>query len=103
MRVDVAADAGTLAFVQPMHASSLIFLVGGGRAPLYPANKVILWDAAAQREVAELEFKERVRGLATRRNWLVVAFKRRVVAFEVGAQVVRRGEWETAENERGEW
>lgn len=86
-----------------MHASSLLFLVGGGRAPLYPANKVILWDAAAQREVAELEFKERVRGLASRRNWLVVALKRRVVAFEVGPRVVRRGEWETTENERGEW
>ncbi|KAG8704465.1 hypothetical protein FRC09_003512 [Ceratobasidium sp. 395] len=98
---DISADAGTLAFVQPMHASSLLFLVGGGRAPLYPANKVILWDAAAQREVAELEFKERVRGLATRRGWLVVALKRRVVAFEVGARIVRRGEWETAENERG--
>lgn len=86
-----------------MHASSLLFLVGGGRAPLYPANKVILWDAAAQREVAELEFRERVRGLATRRGWLIVALKRRVVAFEVGDRVVRRGEWETVENERGEW
>lgn len=98
---DVPDNAGTLAFVQPMHASSLLFLVGGGRAPLYPANKVILWDAAAQRDVAELEFKERVRGLATRRNWLVVALKRRVVAFEIGARIARRGEWETAENERG--
>ncbi|CUA69340.1 SVP1-like protein 2 [Candida glabrata CBS 138] [Rhizoctonia solani] len=98
---DVPADAGTLAFVQPMHASSLLFLVGGGRAPLYPANKVILWDSVTQREVAELEFKERVCGLVTRRNWLVVALKRRVVAFEVNDHVERRGEWETAENERG--
>ncbi|QRV72523.1 WD repeat protein [Ceratobasidium sp. AG-Ba] len=98
---DISVDAGTLAFVQPMHASSLLFLVGGGHAPLYPANKVIVWDAAAEQEVAELEFKERVRGLATRRGWLVVALKRRVVAFEVGTRVTRRGEWETAENERG--
>ncbi|KAG8682451.1 hypothetical protein FRC11_014858 [Ceratobasidium sp. 423] len=101
MTLDIPADAGTLAFVQPMHASSLLFLVGGGRAPLYPANKVILWDSVTQCEVAELEFKERVRGLVTRRNWLVVALKRRVVAFEVNAGVERRGEWETAENERG--
>ncbi|KAJ1308811.1 hypothetical protein OPQ81_004499 [Rhizoctonia solani] len=98
---DVPTDAGTLAFVQPMHASSLLFLVGGGRAPLYPANKVIMWDSVTQREVAELEFKEQVCGLITRRNWLVVALKRRVVAFEVNNRVERRGEWETAENERG--
>ncbi|KAF8743419.1 WD40 repeats protein, partial [Rhizoctonia solani] len=98
---DVPDDAGTLAFVQPMHASSLLFLVGGGRAPLYPANKVILWDSVTQREVAELEFKERVCGLVTRRNWLAVALKRRVVAFEINSNIERRGEWETAENERG--
>ncbi|CAE6437847.1 unnamed protein product [Rhizoctonia solani] len=98
---DVSTDAGTLAFVQPMHASSLLFLVGGGRAPLYPANKVILWDSVTRREVAELEFKEQVCGLATRRNWLVVALRHRVVAFEVNSGVERRGEWETAENERG--
>ena len=84
-----------------MHCSNILFLVGGGPSPLYSPNKVIVWDDALGREVAELEFRERVRGLACRRGWLVVALRRRVVAFEVGTTITRRQEWDTNDNQRG--
>ena len=93
---------GTLVAAVPLHSSSLLFLLGGGRSPRYPPNKVILWDEAAGQEVAELEFREKVRGLACRRGWLAVALRRRVVAFEVGEVVTRYGEWDTDDNPRGE-
>ncbi len=86
-----------------MHCSSLLFLVGGGRDPRYPPNKVIFWNDALGKEVAELEFREKVRGLACRRGWLAVALRRRVVAFEIGESVKRYGEWDTYENTRGEY
>ncbi|CCM04827.1 uncharacterized protein FIBRA_07020 [Fibroporia radiculosa] len=92
---------GTLSAVIPLHTSSLLFLIGGGRSPRYPPNKVILWDDARGREVAELEFRERVRGLACRRGWLVVALRRRVVVFQIGEVVTRFGEWDTCDNPRG--
>ncbi|KAH8118589.1 WD40 repeat-like protein [Phellopilus nigrolimitatus] len=95
------AEDGTLTTVLPMHTSSLLFLVGGGASPRYPPNKVVVWDAARAREVAELEFRERVRGLACRRGWLVVALRRRAVAFEVGAAITRVQEWDTCDNQRG--
>lgn len=84
-----------------MHCSNVLFLVGGGPSPLYPPNKVLVWDDALGREVAELEFRERVRGLACRRGWLVVALRRRVVAFEVGETISRFQEWDTCDNQRG--
>ena len=94
---------GTLSMVQPMHTSSLMFLVGGGRSPRYPLNKVILWDDAIGREVGELEFREQVLGLAVRRDWLCVALKRRVVVFRfVDGLIERYREWETCVNKRGE-
>ncbi|TFK94689.1 hypothetical protein K466DRAFT_509062 [Polyporus arcularius HHB13444] len=92
---------GTLSFVVPLQTSSLLFLVGGGRSPRYPPNKVILWDDALAQEVAELEFREKVRGLACRRGWLAVALRRRVVVFQVGETVARYGEWDTCDNMRG--
>ncbi|KAL0949698.1 hypothetical protein HGRIS_009735 [Hohenbuehelia grisea] len=94
-------SGGTLSQVVPLHTSSLLFLVGGGASPLYPPNKVILWDDVLGREVAELEFRERVRGLACRRGWLAVSLRRRVVVFQVGEQVTRYGEWETCDNPSG--
>jgi hypothetical protein len=92
---------GTLAAVVPLHTSSLLFLLGGGRSPLYPPNKVILWDDAIGSEVAELEFRERVRGVACRRGWVAVALRRRVVVFEVGNRITRHGEWDTCDNPKG--
>ena len=93
---------GTLAHVVPLHVSSLLFLVGGGRSPRYPPNKVIFWDDALGREVAELEFRERVRGVKCRRGWLAVALRRRVVVFQVDGTISRYAEWDTCDNARGE-
>jgi len=93
---------GTLTAVVPLHMSSLLFLIGGGRSPRYPPNKVILWDEAVGGEVAELEFRERVRGLACRRGWLAVSLRRRVVVFQVQESVTRYAEWDTCDNPRGE-
>ncbi|GJE84439.1 WD40 repeat-like protein [Phanerochaete sordida] len=92
---------GTLSLVVPLHTSSLLFLVGGGRSPRYPPNKVIFWDDALGKEVAELEFRERVRGLACRRGWLAVALRRRVVVFKVDETISRYAEWDTCDNPRG--
>ena len=92
---------GTLAFVVPCHTSSVLYLVGGGPSPIFPPNKVVVWDDARGRAVAELEFRERVRSVVTRRGWLVVGLRRRVVAFEVGEEIRRHAEWETGDNVRG--
>lgn len=101
VRNGLELTGGTLAAVLPLHSSSLLFLLGGGRSPRYPPNKVILWDDVAGREIAELEFRERVRGFACRRGWLAVALRRRVVVFQVGEELSRFGEWDTNDNPRG--
>jgi WD repeat-containing protein 45 len=92
---------GTLAMILPLHTTSLLFLLGGGRSPLYPPNKVIVWDDVLGKEVAELEFRERVRGMACRRGWLIIALRHRVVAFQLGVQLQRWKEWDTCDNARG--
>ena len=92
---------GTLSIVLPCHSSSILFLVGGGPDPLFPPNKVVVWDDARGRAVAELEFRERVRGLAARRGWLIVVLRRRVVAYTVTESIERWQEWDTNDNQRG--
>ena len=94
---------GTLAKIVPMHSSSLLFLVGGGRSPLYPPNKIVVWDDKQGKAVAELEYNERVAGLACRRGWLVVALKKRVLIYQITKDKIERwgAEWKTCLNERG--
>ncbi|PVF96264.1 hypothetical protein CPB86DRAFT_775869 [Serendipita vermifera] len=83
----------TLSIILPLHSSSLLFLVGGSRSPHYAPNKVIFWDDAQGKEVAELEFQDRIKGIVCCRQTLAVTLKRRIVT--------RMGEWETGDNERG--
>lgn len=92
---------GTLAAVVPLDTSNILFLLGGGPSPLYSPNKVIVWDDALGREVAELEFNVDVKGIACRRGWLAVALRRRVAVFQIGEDINRYGEWDTYDNPKG--
>jgi len=98
----VELTGGTLSAAVPLHSSNIIFLLGGGRSPLYPPNKVVVWNDAIGKDVAELEFRERVRGIACRRGWLAVSLRRRVVVFTITSTITRYGEWDTCDNPRGE-
>lgn len=94
----------SLRFVLPLERSNLLFLVGGPPSPLYPPNKVVLWDEREGRAVAELEFREEVKGLAARRDRLVVVLRRRVVVFVLGkgeGGLWREGAYQTCDNPKG--
>ncbi|KWU45386.1 WD40 repeat-like protein [Rhodotorula sp. JG-1b] len=101
-RKDLADSS--LSICVPLERTNLVFLVGGPPTPLYPPNKVVLYDVKANRAVAELEFREEVRGLAARRDRLVVALRRRVIVFVLGhgqAGIWREGTYETTDNPKG--
>ncbi|GMK56612.1 hypothetical protein CspeluHIS016_0304520 [Cutaneotrichosporon spelunceum] len=96
---------GMLARAVPLPGSPLLALQGGGSDPLFPPNKVVLYHDARGAAVADLEFNERVRGIAVRRHTVVVVLPRRAIAYEYsqegGFQLTKLGEWETAENNAG--
>lgn len=94
----------SLRIVLPLARSNLLFLVGGPPSPLYPPNKVLFWDDKLGRTVAELEFREDVRGLAARNDRLVVVLRRRVLIFVLGegpTGVWREGVYDTTDNPTG--
>lgn len=92
--------------VLPLGESNLLFLVGGPPTPLYSPNKVVLWDDQSGQAVAELQFREPVRGLAARRDRLVVVLRRRIIIYVLGKGALglwREGEYATVDNTKGEF
>jgi len=101
-RVDVANSS--LGMVIPLERTNILLLVGGPPSPLYPPNKVVFWDDKLGEAVSELEFREDVRGIAVRKDRLVVALKRRVIIFVLGIGdmgIWREGSYDTCDNPKG--
>eukprot|EP00842_Homolaphlyctis_polyrhiza_P003279 jgi/Hompol1/3952/HPOL_003412-RA len=59
---------GGFAIVEPYGLSNILALVGGGKLPKFPPNKLLLWDNSEGRIVAEIELSVDIRAVKLRRE-----------------------------------
>ena len=66
--IPIDFDDGGIRIAEMLGRSNVIVLVGGGRNPRFPSNKVLVFDHKAGRYLAELEFRSDVRSVRLRRD-----------------------------------
>uniref|UniRef100_M8AV06 WD repeat domain phosphoinositide-interacting protein 3 n=1 Tax=Aegilops tauschii TaxID=37682 RepID=M8AV06_AEGTA len=79
---------------------NILALVGGGDAPHYPPNKVMIWDDHQSRCIGELSFKSPVRGVRLRRDRIVVVLENKIFVYNF-ADLKLVQQIETAPNPKG--
>ncbi|KAI9696370.1 MAG: Phosphatidylinositol 3,5-bisphosphate-binding protein [Candelina mexicana] len=81
--------------------ANYLALVGGGKQPKFPQNKVIIWDDAKQKTVITLEFRTQVHRVRLSRSRIIVALQNSVHVYAFQAPPEKLSVFETADNHLG--
>ncbi|KAK6360437.1 Phosphatidylinositol 3,5-bisphosphate-binding protein [Orbilia blumenaviensis] len=92
---------GGIAIAIMLGRSNFLALVGGGRDPKFPPNKVVIWDDAKQRVVITLEFKSDVLGVRLSRSRIVIVLRNHISIYTFSSPPQRLQAFETVHNDFG--
>jgi WD40 repeat protein len=95
------SSGGGIGIAQMLHRTNYLALVGGGRNPKFPQNKVIIWDDLKRKPALSLEFLSPVLNVLLSRTHIIVILLSNVHVFAFSSPPTRIASYETAENPNG--
>jgi hypothetical protein len=70
-----------IAHIEMLYRTNLLALTGHANSPIYPPNKVFLYDDHLQRPIGELSFRQKVLTTKLRRDRIVIVLRDRVYIY----------------------
>lgn len=87
--------------ISMLHRTNYLALVGGGKAPKFPNNKVIIWDDLKRKASLSLNFMSPILNVLLSRIRIVVVLLNQVLVYEFSAPPRKIATYETIDNPHG--
>lgn len=93
---------GGIGIIEMLFRSNILALVGGGKYPKYPQNKVIIWDDNNGKVITELSFNGYVNNVKLKRDKIVIICDKKIFVFNLmNLTQIDVIDYETIENKKG--
>ncbi len=63
--------------------TNILALVGGGKVPCYPPNKLIIWDDHQGKIISKLRFNENILNVRLRNDKIITIFQNKIYIFNI--------------------
>ncbi|OJJ48330.1 hypothetical protein ASPZODRAFT_14472 [Penicilliopsis zonata CBS 506.65] len=100
LKVSRDFNAG-IGVVEMLGQSNYLAIVGGGKQPKFPQNKLVIWDDAKQKAVITLEFRTSVLGVRLSKSRIVVTLLNSIHIFAFTNPPQKLSVFETSDNPLG--
>lgn len=94
-------DNGGIGNVRMLYRTNYLALIGGGRDPKFPLNKVVIWDDLKGKDALMLNFYSPVLNVFLSRSRIVAVLNSRVYVHGFGSPPRSIANYETCENPLG--